>query len=133
MFEGGVGPADAEVRGLVPVGEKRRAAGDDLGAINALESVLVRVFWGEVSADVRRAGNELVTGLNVPADHPLRLSFLGAVDPVANGADVIQQLGTISAAGIPDAVDAFHLGYASAVVWAHELARPFLRTSAGLL
>jgi DNA-binding NarL/FixJ family response regulator len=132
-FEGSLSTADAAVRAFGAVAEQRRAAGDDLGAINALASVLVRVFWGEVSADVRRAGSELVKGLNVPADHPLRLSFLGAVDPVANGADVIQQLRTISAAGIADAVDAFHLGYAGAVVWAHELARPFLRTSAGLL
>jgi DNA-binding NarL/FixJ family response regulator len=132
-FEGSLSTADAAVRAFVAVAEQRRAAGDDLGAINALESVLVRVFWGEVSADVERAASELVKGLNVPVDQPLRLSFLGAVDPVANGADVIQQLGTIPAAGIADAVDAFQLGYAGAVVWAHELARPFLRTSAGLL
>jgi DNA-binding NarL/FixJ family response regulator len=130
-FEGSLSTADAAVRAFVAVAEQRRAAGDDLGAINALESVLVRVFWGEPSPEVRRAASELVMGLDVPADHPLRLSFLGAVDPVANGADVIQQLRTISAAEIADAVDAFHLGYASAVVWAHELARPFLRTSAG--
>jgi DNA-binding NarL/FixJ family response regulator len=132
-FEGSLSTADAALRAFVAVAEQRRAAGDDLGAINALASVLVRIFWGEVSVDVRRHSSELVKGLSVPPDNPLRLSFLGAVDPVANGADVIQQLGTISAAGIADALGAFHLGYAGAVVWAHELARPFLRTSAGLL
>jgi DNA-binding NarL/FixJ family response regulator len=132
-FEGSLSTADAAVRAFVAVAEQRRAAGDDRGAINALESVLVRVFWGELSDDVRREASELVKGLNVPPDNALRLTFLGAVDPATNGAAVIQQLGTIPAAGITDAVDAFHLGYAAAVVWAHELTRPFLRTSAGLL
>jgi DNA-binding NarL/FixJ family response regulator len=132
-FEGSLSSADAAVRAFVAVAKQRRAAGDDRGAIDALGSVLVRVFWGDLSDDVRRDASELVKGLKVPPDDPLRLSFLGAVDPVRNGADVIQQLGTISAVGIADALDAFHLGYAGSVVWAHELTRPFLRTSAGLL
>jgi DNA-binding NarL/FixJ family response regulator len=132
-FEGNLSSADAAVRVFAAVAEQRHAAGDDRGAINAVASLLVRVFWGELSDDVQRDAGELVKGLNVPRDDPLRLSFLGAVDPVGNGADVIQQLQTISAAGIADALDAFHLGYAGSVVWAHELTRPFLRTSAGLL
>src|SRR4029077_7969906 len=99
-FEGNLSSADAAVRAFVAVAEQRQAAGDDRGATDALESVLVRVFWGELGDDVRRDASELVKGLNVPPDDPLRLSFLGAVDPVRNGADVIQQLGTISAAGI---------------------------------
>jgi DNA-binding NarL/FixJ family response regulator len=131
-FEGSLSTADAAVRAFIAVAEQRRAAGDDRGAIDALESVLVRVFWGELSDDVRRDGSELVKGLNVPPDDPLRLSFLGAVDPARNGADVIRQLRTVSAPVIADGADAFHLGYAGAVVWAHELTRPFLRTSADL-
>jgi DNA-binding CsgD family transcriptional regulator len=132
-FEGSLSSADAALRAFVAVAEQRQAAGDDRGAIKALESVLVRVFWGELSEDVRRDASELVKGLDVPLDDPLRLSSLGAIDPVRHGADVIQQLRTISAAGVADALDAFHLGYAGSVVWAPELTRPFLRTSAGLL
>jgi len=85
-FEGNLSSADAAVRAFVAVAEQRRAVGDDRGAIDALGSVLVRVFWGELSDDVRRDASELVRGLNVPPDDPLRLSFLGAVDPVRNGA-----------------------------------------------
>jgi DNA-binding NarL/FixJ family response regulator len=131
-FEGSLSSADAAVRAFVAVAEQRRAAGDNRGAIDALESVLVRVYWGELGDDVRRDATELVKGLHVPLDEPLRLSFLGAVDPVRNGADVIRQLRTVSAPLIADARDAFHLGYAGSVVWAHELTRPFLRTSAAL-
>jgi DNA-binding CsgD family transcriptional regulator len=132
-FEGNLSTADATVRAFTAVAEQRKAAGDDQGAIRAAGTVLVRVFWGELSDDLRRDASELVKGLHVPPDDPIRLSFLGSVDPVRNGADVIQQLGTISAAGITDGLDAFHLGYAGSVVWAHELTRPFLRASAGLL
>jgi DNA-binding NarL/FixJ family response regulator len=132
-FEGSISSADAAVRAFVAVAEQRRAVGDDRGAIDALESVLVRVFWGQLGNDVRRHASELVKALDVPLDDPLRLSSLGAIDPVANGADVIRQLRTISPGGVTDALDAFYLGYAGAVVWAHELARPLLRTSAGLL
>lgn len=132
-FEGSLSSADAAVRAFVAVAEQRQAAGDDRGAIDALESVMVRVYWGELGEDVRRDASDLVKGLNVPLDEPLRLSFLGAIDPVRNGAHVIRQLRTVSAPVIADAVDAFHLGYAGSVVWAHELTRPFLRTSAGLL
>jgi DNA-binding NarL/FixJ family response regulator len=132
-FEGNLSSADAAVRAFAAVAKERQAAGDDRGAINAVESLLVRVFWGELSDEVQRDASALVTGINVPPNDPLRLSFLGAVDPVGNGADVIEQLRTISTAGIADALDAFHLGYAGSVVWAHELTRPFLRTSAGLL
>jgi len=131
-FEGNLSSAEAAVRAFAAVAEQRRAAGDDRGAINAVDSLLVRIFWGELSDDVRRDASELVKGLRVRSDDPLRLSFLGAVDPVRNGADVIRQLGTIHAPGIADAFAAFHLGYAGSVVWAHELTRPFLRTSAGL-
>jgi len=131
-FEGNLSSAEAALRAFLAVAEQRRAAGDDQAAINALESLLVGIFWGELSDDARRDSSELVNRLRVPLDDPLRLSFLGAVDPVRNGADVIRQLGTIHLSGIADAFDAFYLGYAGAVVWAHELARPFLRTSAGL-
>src|SRR5471032_128698 len=132
-FEGSLSTAEAAVRAFVAVAEQRRAAGDDRGAIDALESVLVRVYWGEVGEDIRRDASELVKGLHVPLHEPLRLSFLGAIDPVRNGADVIRQLRTISAPIIADALDAFHFGYAGSVVWAQELTRPFLGTSAGLL
>src|SRR6185437_9728302 len=54
-------------------------------------------------------------------------------DPARNGAEVISRLRTVSAPLVVDAVDAFFLGYAGAVVWAHELTRPFLRISAALL
>jgi len=132
-FEGSLSSADAAVGAFVAVAEQRQAAGNDRGAIDALASVMVRVYWGELGEDVRRNASELVKGLHVPLDDPLRLSFLGAVDPVRNGADVIRQLRAVSAPVVADAGDAFHLGYAGSVVWAHELTRPFLRTSVGLL
>jgi DNA-binding CsgD family transcriptional regulator len=131
-FEGNLSSAEAALRAFAAVAEQRRAAGDDRGAINAVDSLLVRIFWGELSDEVRRDASEIVNGLRVTPDDPLRLSFLGAVDPVRNGAEVIRQLGAIHAPGVADAIDAFHLGYAGSVVWAHELTRPFLRTSAGL-
>jgi DNA-binding NarL/FixJ family response regulator len=132
-FEGNISSADAAVRAFLGVAAQRKASGDDAGAVDALESVLVGVFWGEVSDDVRREATELVEGLDVPAGHPLRLGFLGAVDPVRNGPEVIRQLESISAPGIADGLDAFHLGYAGSVVWAHDLTRPLLRASAALL
>jgi DNA-binding CsgD family transcriptional regulator len=129
-FEGNLSAAEATVRSFTAVAKQRQAAGDDRGAINAVASVLVRVFWGELTDDVRRDASELVKGINVPLDDPLRLSFLGAVDPGSHSTHVIEQLRTISPAGIADGMDAFYLGYAGTVVWAHELARPFLRTAA---
>jgi DNA-binding NarL/FixJ family response regulator len=131
-FEGSLSSADTATRAFVAVAEERRAAGDERGAMDAFDSVLVRVFWGELSDEVRREASELVKGLRIPLDEPLRLTFLGAIDPVRNGADVIRELRAISAPVVADARDAFHLGYAGSVVWAHELARPLLRTSAAL-
>src|SRR5260221_13913232 len=75
-FEGSLSTADAPVRAFIAVAEQRRAAGDDRGAIDALESVLVRGFWGELSGDVRRDGSDLVKPLDVPPNDALRLSFL---------------------------------------------------------
>jgi DNA-binding CsgD family transcriptional regulator len=131
-FEGNLSSAEGALRAFLGVAKQRRATADDRGAINAVDSLLVRIYWGEVSDPVRHTASELVKGLDVRPDDPVRLSFLGAVDPVHNGADVIRQLRTISAPGIADAIDAFHLGYAGSTVWAHELTRPFLRTSTAL-
>jgi hypothetical protein len=78
-FEGNLSYAEAAVRAFAAVAEQRRAAGDDRGAINAVDSLLVRIFWGELSDDVRCDASELVKGLRVRSDDPLRLSFLGAV------------------------------------------------------
>ncbi len=132
-FDGSLSSADSAVRAFVAVAEQRRAAGDDRGAIASLGTVLVRVYWGDLSDDVRREASDLIGRLRVPHDTPLRLGFLGAIDPVRNGAEVIRELRTVSAPVVADAVDAFHLGYAGAVVWAHELTRPFLRNSAAML
>jgi DNA-binding CsgD family transcriptional regulator len=131
-FEGNLSSADAAVKALAAVAQERRDAGDPRGAVNAVNTINVRVYWGEVSDPVRRHASELVKGLDIPPEHPPRLSFLGAIDPVGNGAEVIRQLGTISPSSIADGLDAFHLGYAGSVVWAHELTRPLLRTSAAL-
>ena len=61
-----------------------------LGAINALASVLVRVF-GARSAPTS-GPRKARQGLNVPATTRFA-GFLGAVDPVTNGADVITSSG----------------------------------------
>jgi DNA-binding CsgD family transcriptional regulator len=131
-FEGNLSSADAAIRAFIAVAEQRRAAGDDRGAISAVDSLLVRVYWGELAADVRRDASDLVKGLDVSPDDPLRLSFLAAVDPVRNGAEVIARLQAIPPPDVADPLDAFHLGYAGSVVWAHELTRPLLQSSAAL-
>jgi DNA-binding CsgD family transcriptional regulator len=131
-FEGDLSSANATIKAWAAVAQERRDAGDHRGAIDAVGTILVSVYWGEVSNDVRRHASELVNGLDIPVDNPLRLGFLGAIDPVGNGAKVIRQLGTISPSSIADGLDAFYLGYAGSVVWAHELTRPLLRTSAAL-
>jgi DNA-binding CsgD family transcriptional regulator len=133
ILDGNISSAAEALQDFAAVAEQMRAIGDDRGALEAVGSLIVRVFWGELSDDARRNASELVKGLDVPDDDPLRLAFLGAIDPVRNGAHVIRRLRAISASGVVDAMDAFYLGYAGSVVWSPDLTRPFLRTSAAML
>lgn len=107
------------------VADDLAARGAGAAALQALQMVSLRLWWGNPHPDVRRA---VVTAAERAADRPddpLLLSVLALADPIGRGRFVKERLERF----MPDPGDPVamhHLGYAADATYSHDLALPFL-------
>jgi DNA-binding CsgD family transcriptional regulator len=129
-FEGTMSSSISTVRAFTRVAGDLLAAGEGRKALEALESVSVRAYWGNLDHDTRRDASAVARKIDVPSDDPRRLCFLALVDPIRNGREVIEQLRQISPMSIGDSSELLSVGMAAAAVWADDSAVPLLRAAA---
>jgi DNA-binding NarL/FixJ family response regulator len=125
---GTMSSGEAMVAAFLDVAETLLAAGEPQKALQALDAIAVRAYWGSLDDETRRRASEVARRIDAPADESSRLCFLAHVDPVRNGRDVLERLEHLSAIGY-DGPAALLVGLAAAAVWADDLALPFLRAA----
>jgi tetratricopeptide (TPR) repeat protein len=99
-------------------------------ALEALAMITVRAYWGNLDEETKRRATAVARTFDVPPDDASRLCVLANVDPIRNGREVLDQLAHMSPLGIGDSGALLVLGQAATVVWADDLALPFLRAAA---
>jgi DNA-binding NarL/FixJ family response regulator len=127
---GTMSSVDATVNAFTDVAEGLLADGEQRKALEALEAVAVRAYWGNLEEETRRKASGVARQIEVPRDDPTRLCFLANVDPIRNGREVLDQLSRLSPAGVGKSDALFEVGHAAAAVWADDVAIPFLRAAA---
>ena len=113
----------ARIPALVELANNLAASGDDLRALQVLEDIALRCWWGNPPLGTRTLVVEAAESLELPPSTPELLYVLGVADPVGQGPRVIEQL--LSA---PDhePLEAQKLGAAGTAVWADDIAARFL-------
>jgi hypothetical protein len=127
---GAMSSGDAIVGAFTDVAEGLLAEGGQQKALEALEAVAVRAYWGNLNDETRRKASGVARKIDRPLDEPPRLCVLANVDPIRNGREVLDQLSHMSPAGIGEGNALFEVGHAAAAVWADEIAIPFLQAAA---
>jgi DNA-binding CsgD family transcriptional regulator len=125
IFTSGGWSGAAKIDSVVRLAERMRAIGQTSAAVNALENIAMRCYWGNLSQGVRSAVIAATERLLLPGTDPELLLILGCADPLQRGAQVNSAVDAI----IPDASDPlgmFYAGYAASTVWAHDRALPLL-------
>jgi DNA-binding CsgD family transcriptional regulator len=120
----------AIVGAFTDLAELLLAAGEQEKALEALAMVTVRAYWGNLDEETKRRATGVVRTFDVPPDDPSRLCVLANIDPIRNGHEVLDQLAHLSPPRISDSDALLVLGQAATVVWADDLAIPFLRAAA---
>src|SRR5262249_20519760 len=106
------------------------AEGEQEKALEALAMVTVRAYWGSLDEETKRRASGVARRFDVPPDDPSRLCVLANVDPIRNGRDVLDQLAHVSPTHVGDGDALLVFGQPATVVWADDLALPFLRAAA---
>ena len=119
----------AIVAAFTDVVESLLAAGEQKKALQALDSVAVRAYWGALDDQTKRKASLVAQSVDVRDDEPSRLCFLAHVDPIGNGREVLDHLAHLSPAGIGEGAGLLPVGLAATAVWADDLALPFLRAA----
>jgi DNA-binding NarL/FixJ family response regulator len=127
---GTMSSADAIVSAFTAVAEGLLAEGEPRQALEALEAVAVRAYWGNLDDETRRKASGIAREIEVPLDDPTRLCFLANVDPIRNGREVLDRLSHLSPVGLGRGDAWFEAGHAAAAVWADDVAIPFLAAAA---
>ena len=113
--------------------DRIRAAGGDELALDALESICLRVWWSDAGQKVRDQFLRVAELLRVPDEDPRLIFTLSQVATVDRGAQVLGLLKTARVVGETDPNRQYRLGVAAVAVGALEDARAFLSSAvAGL-
>jgi DNA-binding NarL/FixJ family response regulator len=129
-FAGTMSSGDANVDAFADVADGLLAEGEKLKALEALVTVAVRAYWGNLDDETKRKAIGAARKIDAQRDRPWQLCVLANVDPIRNGREVLDQISRMSPAGLGDGDALFNAGHAAAAVWADDAAIPFLRAAA---
>src|SRR5262249_43929614 len=79
------------VRAFTRLAGELLAAGDGRKALQALETIAIRAFWGNLDDETRTSASAVARRIDAPRDDPRRLCVLAHVDPIANGGEVVEE------------------------------------------
>src|SRR5262245_65624406 len=94
---------EAIVGAFVDVAELLLAEGEQKRAREALATITVRAYWGNLDEQTKGEASGVARRFDVPADDASRLCVLANVDPIRNGREVLEQLARLSPASVGDA------------------------------
>jgi tetratricopeptide (TPR) repeat protein len=120
----------ATVRGVTGMARELTAAGEHGAALEALRTISLRAHWSNLDPETRQEITEATKQAGVPSGDPSRLAVLALVDPIRNGAELVERLRQTSPAAVGEAKDLLALGEGGSGAWADDLALPFLRAAA---
>ena len=115
----------ARIDSLIEIAESRVAAGEIDGALNVLEVVSMRCWWGNPGQDLRHRVVAAAESLPIPHDSPKILAILAQADPVGQGAAVHDRIARL----VPDAgtpVEMYLVAVAANATWDFVSALRFL-------
>src|SRR5262249_31080339 len=81
-----------KVPALVEMAKQLSLAGDDRRALEMLDDVAFRCWWGNPPPSTRKLVVDAAESLDLPQSTPALVSVLALADPVGQGGRVIQQL-----------------------------------------
>jgi DNA-binding CsgD family transcriptional regulator/tetratricopeptide (TPR) repeat protein len=119
-----------KVPALVEMAKRLSRGGDDLRALQVLDDVAFRCWWGNPRPQTGKLVVDAAESLELPPSTPAVLSVLGLADPVGQGARVVEQLSRSLSGPDRDPWEAQELGVAGAAVWADDIALQFLTAAA---
>src|SRR5262245_14704342 len=119
-----------KVPALVDMAKQLSRGGDDVRALEVLDDVAFRCWWGNPPPETRKLVVDVAESLELPPSTPALLSVLGLADPVGQGARVIERLSRSLSAPDRDPWESQELGVAGAAVWADDFAVQFLADAA---
>ena len=115
----------AKLESLVGLAGRLRAAGHGDLALQLLNDLANRCYWGNPGQQARSAVVAAAESMPLPDDDPVLIYILACADPVRRGALLNDQIQRI----VPDAADpagTYLVGYAATAVWAWDRALLFL-------
>ena len=115
----------ARIDSLIEIAESRVAAGETESALDVLEVVAMRCWWGNPDQDLRNRVVAAAELLPIPHDSPKILAILAQADPVGQGAAVQERITRMA----PDAatpVEMYLVAVAANATWDFESALRFL-------
>ncbi len=115
----------ARIDSLIQIAESRVAEGETESALDILEVVSMRCWWGNPQQEERDRVTAAAERLAVPSDSPRLLAILAQADPVKQGAVVKERISRL----VPDTaqpVEMHLVGVAASAIWAFDLALKFL-------
>jgi DNA-binding CsgD family transcriptional regulator len=130
LFEQGAWSGAARIGAVVDTAQRLAAGGEAERALDTLQIVSSRCWWGNPAEEIRDRVVAAATSLPFPRDSPRLLFLLAHADPVRHGAVVTERISRLA----PDLADpsvAFLLGAAASAAWSFDLALPFLETAIG--
>ena len=123
LLEGGWSGAE-QVAAFAELAEELEAAGESTQALEALEGISLRCWWGNPDQATRDRVVAVAERLGLPDQDPSLLAILAGADPVNRGRLVLERLSRASKLADGDPVAMVQLGTAAASVWAHNLSLP---------
>ncbi len=118
----------AKIGSFVEMAERMRAGGYPDLALESLNIVALRCWWGNPSQETRAAVVAAAERIGLPEDEPALLAILAYADPVQRGGLVIDRISRMT----PDSTDPagmYLIGAAAQAVWACDLSLGFLNAA----
>jgi DNA-binding CsgD family transcriptional regulator len=119
----------AMIRSFAGIAQELAEAGHDDKALQTLEVVAFRAYWGHLDSETRRDIAHIAEQLAIAPDNPSRLLTLAHFDPMGQGAEIVRRVSRMAPFDVPDPQGQFNVGSAALAVWADNLALPFLRAA----
>src|SRR5262249_29255342 len=118
------------VPALVEMAHDFIRVGDHVRALQVLDGVAFRCWWGNAPPETRALVIEAAGSLELPPSTPAFLSVLALADPVGHSVRVLEQLAVALAEPDREPSESFELGVAATAVWADDIAAPLLSAAA---
>jgi DNA-binding CsgD family transcriptional regulator len=112
----GTWSGSASIESFLQVAEDLTAAGDKAGALQAIETVSLRVYFSNPDDETRQRVVDVASRVTASRDDPYFLETLAYADPIGHGREVIERLTALTPASMTDLGQARYVAVAKAAL-----------------